>query len=234
MSNLFCSSIGKKLVMSLSGLFLITFLLVHLSLNSFLLIPDGGHMFNAGAHFMATNPLIKLVEPVLGIGFLVHIIYAAILTMQNQKARGANRYASGSATQSVSWASKNMYVLGITVLAFLVVHLVNFWVKMKFTGEGLTETEIDIAGIPTKVENAYALVNATFGMLWVVVVYVIGSLGLAIHLTHGFWSAFQTVGFSNQIWRKRLSVIGTVFAWVIGIGFSLIAVCQYLFFQQCC
>jgi succinate dehydrogenase / fumarate reductase cytochrome b subunit len=234
MSNLFCSSIGKKLIMSLSGLFLIMFLLVHLSLNSFLLIPDGGRMFNAGAHFMATNPLIKIVEPLLGLGFVVHIIYAAILTRQNQKARGANRYASGSATQSVSWASKNMYVLGITVLAFLVVHLVNFWVKMKFTGEGLEETEIDIAGIPTKVENAYALVNTAFSMLWVVVVYVIGSLGLAIHLTHGFWSAFQTVGFSNQVWRQRLSVIGTVFAWAIGIGFSLIAVLQYLFFQQCC
>jgi len=235
MSNLFCSSIGKKLIMSVSGLFLIMFLLVHLSLNAFLLVPDGGRLFNAAAHFMATNPMIKLMEPVLGLGFVIHIIYAAILTRQNQKARGANRYASGSATQSVAWASKNMFVLGVTVVAFLVVHLANFWVKIKFTGSDLlAETEIDIAGVPTKVENAYALVNATFGQLWVVAVYVIGSLGLAIHLTHGFWSAFQTVGASNQIWRKRLAVIGTVFAWFVGIGFSLIAVLQYLFFQQCC
>lgn len=231
MSGLFCSSIGRKLLMSLSGLFLITFLLVHLSLNALLLVPDGGRLFNAGAHFMATNPIIKIVEPILGIGFLVHIIYGIILTLQNRKARGTAQYESGKKTHSVSWASQNMLVLGFTILAFLIVHLANFWVKMKITGEGMEHTTIDIAGVATQVENAYALVNTTFGMLWVVVVYVIGSLGLTIHLTHGFWSAFQSIGFSNTIWRKRLSVIGTVYAWFVGIGFSLIAVCQYLFFQ---
>ncbi|MGV8829095.1 MAG: succinate dehydrogenase cytochrome b subunit [Breznakibacter sp.] len=231
MSGLFCSSIGRKLLMSLSGLFLITFLLVHLSINALLLVPDGGRLFNAGAHFMATNPAIKIMEPILGLGFLVHIIYGIILTIQNRKARGNDRYDSGNSTHSVSWASQNMLVLGITVFAFLVVHLANFWVKMKITGEGMSSTTIDIAGVPTHVENAYALVNTTFGLLWVVVVYVVGSLGLAYHLSHGFWSAFQTIGFSNQIWRKRLSVIGAAYAWFVGIGFSVIAVCQYLFFQ---
>ena len=136
MSGLFCSSIGRKLLMSLSGLFLITFLLVHLSINALLLVPDGGRLFNAGAHFMATNPAIKIMEPILGLGFLVHIIYGVILTIQNRKARGNDRYDSGNNTHSVSWASQNMLVLGITVFAFLVVHLANFWVKMKITGEG--------------------------------------------------------------------------------------------------
>ncbi|TAJ15106.1 succinate dehydrogenase [Marinilabiliaceae bacterium JC017] len=232
MSNFFGSSIGKKFLMSITGLFLVTFLLVHLSLNALLLVPDGGELFNAAAHFMATNPLIKLMEPVLGLGFLVHIIYASILTLQNQKARGNDRYASGNNTKNVAWASKNMYVLGAVILAFLVVHIANFWVKMKITGDSLLgHTHITVAGVETQVENAYALVNGTFGMLWVVIVYAIGSLGLAYHLTHGFWSAFQTFGLSNSIWRKRWTVIGTVFAWFVGIGFTLIAVLQYLFFQ---
>ena len=232
MSNLFCSSIGKKLIMSISGLFLISFLLIHLTLNSFLLIPDDGRMFNAAAHFMATNPLIKVVEPVLALGFLVHIIYAGLLTAQNRKARGSVGYASGNNTSNVSWTSKNMWVLGLTVLAFLVLHLAHFWVKMKITGDGLlAEKVIEIGGVETKVENAYALVNATFGELWIVVVYIIGSLGLAFHLSHGFWSAFQTIGFSNDVWRKRLSCLGSFIAWFIGIGFSVIAVGQYLFFQ---
>ncbi|MBN2165061.1 MAG: succinate dehydrogenase cytochrome b subunit [Marinilabiliaceae bacterium] len=232
MSNLFCSSIGKKLLMSISGLFLITFLLLHLTLNSFLLIPDGGEMFNAAAHFMATNPLIKVMEPILVLGFVVHIIYAGLLTLQNSKARGNQRYASGSKTLDVSWASKNMWILGLAVLGFLVVHIANFYVKMKFTGDPLlNEASIIIGGVHTEVENAYALVNKTFSFLWVVIVYVIGSVALAIHLSHGFWSGFQTIGFSNEVWRVRLNVVGAVIAWIIGLGFALIAVLQYLFYQ---
>jgi succinate dehydrogenase / fumarate reductase cytochrome b subunit len=232
MSNLLCSSIGKKLVMSISGLFLVSFLLIHLTLNSFLLLPDGGEMFNAAAHFMATNPFIKIMEPVLAIGFIVHIVYAALLTLQNQKARGSQGYASSNQTKDVAWASKNMFVLGLTISAFLVVHIANFWVKMKITGDGLlTETTLKIGGVETEIENAYALVNKAFSYSWIVAIYVVGSLGLAFHLSHGFWSGFQTIGFSNEAWRKRLTVLGALVAWVIGIGFSLIAVLQYLFFQ---
>ncbi len=231
MSNILCSSIGKKLLMSITGLFLMIFLVIHLVLNSFLLFPDGGQLFNAAAHFMATNPGIRIMEPLLGLGFLIHIIWASILTAQNQKARGVNRYAASNNTLKVSWASKNMLVLGITIGAFLVVHIANFWVKMKITHDGMEHTTIDIAGVSTQVENAYTLVNTTFGMLWVVIVYVVGSIGLAIHLTHGFWSAFQSMGVSNEIWRKRLTNFGYLFVWFIGIGFSLIAICQYFFFQ---
>ena len=125
-----------------------------------------------------------------------------------------------------------MWILGLTVLAFLVLHIAHFWVKMKVTGSDLlAHTTITIGGVETEVENAYALVNATFSHLWIVVVYVIASLGLAFHLSHGFWSAFQTIGFSNEIWRKRLSCLGSALAWIIGIGFAVIAVGQHLFFQ---
>ncbi|MGQ1889440.1 succinate dehydrogenase cytochrome b subunit [Thermophagus sp. OGC60D27] len=232
MSSTLGSSIGKKLLMSISGLFLILFLVVHLTVNSFLLVPDGGDLFNAGAHFMATNPAIRVIEPLLALGFIVHILYGIKLTLENRRARGPERYASGKKTSGVTWASQNMLVLGITIAAFLVLHIANFWVKMKITGDPTLEhTTVEIAGVPTQVENAYALVNTTFGYLWIVVVYVIGSVGLAIHLTHGVWSAFQTIGFSNQIWRKRLNVLGNIFAWIIGIGFSSIAILQYLFYQ---
>lgn len=232
MSSLFCSSIGKKLLMGLSGVFLMLFLLIHLTLNSFLLIPDGGEMFNAGAHFMATNPLIKIIEPVLAIGFLIHIIWGILLTVQNRKARGNDRYASGKKTAGVTWASQNMLVLGSTILAFLILHLAHFWVKMKLVGDPLLEpVTMSIGGLETEVENAYALVNATFSYLWIVIVYAVAGVGLALHLSHGFWSSFQTIGFSNQLWRKRLTVIGNIYAWVVGLGFALIAVFQYLFFQ---
>ncbi|MGQ1947442.1 succinate dehydrogenase cytochrome b subunit [Geofilum sp. OHC36d9] len=232
MSSLFCSSIGKKLLMGLSGVFLMLFLLIHLTLNSFLLIPDGGEMFNAGAHFMATNPMIKIIEPVLAIGFLIHIIWGILLTVQNSKARGNDRYASGKKTAGVTWASQNMLVLGSTIFAFLILHLAHFWVKMKFVGDPLLEpVTMNIGGLETEVENAYALVNATFSYLWIVIVYAVAGVGLALHLSHGFWSSFQTIGFSNQLWRKRLTVIGNIYAWVVGLGFALIAVFQYLFFQ---
>ena len=200
MSSFLKSSIGKKLVMSISGLFLMMFLLIHLTVNAMLLIPDGGDTYNAAAHFMATNPLIKIVEPVLGIGFVIHIIWAFILTLENRRARGNVRYASGNATNDVAWASKNMLVLGITILAFLIIHLANFWVKMKLTGDPLLEhVTVNIGGVDTQVENAYALVNTAFSYLWIVVIYVIAGIGLALHLSHGFWSAFQTIGMSNLI-----------------------------------
>ncbi len=237
MANLFSSSIGKKLIMSLSGLFLILFLLIHLTINSFLLL-DGvfgfeeGQMFNAGAHFMGTFPLIKIIEPILGLGFLIHIVYSLMLTFQNWKARGNDKYSSGNKTVGVEWSSKNMLVLGTALGAFLIVHLLNFWVKIKFTGDDLLQhAEFPYIGTGMVTgENAYALVNATFDNILIVICYVIGSVALAFHLSHGFWSAFQTIGWNNQIWMQRLKVIGSVIAWVIGLGFSVIAVGQYLFF----
>jgi len=226
MSTIFGSSIGRKLLMSLSGLFLVIFLIVHLSINLLLLVPDGGQMFNLAANFMAM-PLIKYgMQPVLFGGFIIHIIYAAILTAQNNKARGSAKYASGNNTKDVMWASKNMFVLGLTVSAFLVVHLIDFWVPLQITHSAAAVT---IDGV--EMHNTYALVNGALSEVWRVALYVVGALGLTIHLTHGFWSAFQTLGLSNNIWRKRWSVIGIAFAWIVGLGFASIAILQYALFQ---
>ncbi|WP_027473502.1 succinate dehydrogenase cytochrome b subunit [Saccharicrinis fermentans] len=224
MSNLFSSSIGKKLLMSISGLFLIIFLIVHLSINLTLLVPDGGETFNVAANFMAL-PLIKFgLQPILALGFIVHIFYGGLLTAQNNKARGNSRYASGNNTKEVMWASKNMWILGLTILAFLTVHIIDYWVPLQITHGAQSTT---IGGV--EMHDTYALVKANLQNPLKAILYIIGSLGLALHLTHGFWSAFQTLGASNSIWRKRWTVIGTVFAWVINLGFIVIAVYFMLF-----
>jgi len=237
MSNLLTASIGRKLLMSVSGLFLILFLFVHLILNSFLLL-DGvlgfekvGQMFNAGVHFMGTNPLIKVIEPMLALGFVVHIVYSLILTLQNMKARGPQTYASGKKTTGVDWASQNMLVLGIAIFSFLAVHIFNFYMKMKgyIAWEG-GEVEFPFFGSMAKGEDAYSLVHETFQILPIVILYVIGSVALAFHLSHGFWSAFQTIGWNNTIWMSRLKCISNTVAIILGGGFSIIALAQYLFF----
>ena len=218
------SSITKKLIMSVSGLFLIVFLLLHLTINLFSVIDtlkgtygaaDG--LFQAGCDFMAL-PIVTIMVPVLALGFLVHIVYAGILTAGNIQARGGlNRYAGGSKGKAESWAAKNMLLLGIVVLGLIAFHLNHFWAEMQlkeFMGE--------------HAENPYLLLNETFKNLWVVILYIVWFAALGLHLCHGFWSAFQSIGLSNQIWEKRLSVIGYAFVALIVLGFSVVAVNAYL------
>ena len=217
MSNFLSSSIGKKVIMSLSGLFLIAFLCVHLTLNLFLIFDNSGELFNHGANFMATNPVIKIVEPILAIGFIIHIIWASILTLQNQKARPI-KYAQRNQSQNATWASRNMYILGGLVLVFLVIHIYNFWWNIKVPGN-LEAVVVD--GV--EMENTYLLVSSLFKSSIVYCgLYIAGANLLGLHLTHGFWSAFQSIGFSNDIWRKRLSALGYIFAVIIAVGFSII------------
>jgi succinate dehydrogenase / fumarate reductase cytochrome b subunit len=218
------SSITKKLIMSISGLFLIVFLLLHLTINAFSILDtingtygaaDG--LFAKGCEFMAL-PIVTSMVPVLALGFFVHIVYALILTAGNIKARGGVcRYASGSKGKAESWASKNMFVLGIVVLGLVAFHLNHFWADMQlkeFMGE--------------HAEDPYLLLNATFQNWWMVAIYIVWFVALGFHLTHGFWSAFQTIGMSNQIWEKRLYFIGYIFVAVIVLGFCAVAVNAFL------
>ena len=218
------SSITKKLIMSISGLFLIVFLLLHMTINFFSVIDtfkgtygaaDG--LFQMGCDFMAL-PIVTIMVPVLAAGFLVHIVYAIILTAGNIKARGGlNRYAGGSKGKAESWASKNMFLLGIIVLGLVAFHLNHFWAEMQlreFMGE--------------HAENPYLLLNETFRNWWMVVIYIVWFCALGLHLCHGFWSAFQTIGMSNQIWEKRLTWIGYAFVAILVLGFSAVAVNAYL------
>ena len=185
----------------------------------------GPEAFNKAAHFMAINPIIKVVEPMLALGFIIHIIYASILTLQNQKAR-PNNYSTVDQSKSSKWASRNMYILGGTVLTFLIIHMINFFIKVKFGIGGHLE-EISYDGV--KMHNSYILVSALFEIWWYDLIYVIGAIFLGLHLNHGFWSAFQSVGFSNDKARKCISSFGTIYAVIIAGGFSIIPL-YFLFF----
>lgn len=215
MSTFLTSSIGKKFIMSITGFFLMTFLVVHLSLNLLLLVGDGT-LFNLAAHFMVSNPIIKVVEPILGLGFIVHIIYASYITLQNRLARPQS-YNQSSASDNSSWPSRNMYILGGLIFVFLVMHIVNFYWKLKF-GEA---PEVVIDGV--HMHDTYALVSGLFmEYWWYDILYMVGAVFLGLHLLHGFWSAFQTLGWSNIVWKKRLGVIGNIYSFVIAGGFFII------------
>jgi len=219
MSKFLTASIGRKFVMSISGLFLMVFIAVHLGLNLLLIFDSSGDLFNQGAHFMATNPLIKIMEPILGLGFVIHIVWSFFLEYQNWKARPV-KYAKKNMSGASSWVSRNMLVLGGLVLAFLVLHVINFFVKMKFTGHELL-TEVVVNG--THMENAYALVSGAFIQSTILcIVYIIAGILLGLHLSHGFWSSFQTLGLNNKYWLKRWQIIAQVYAVVVAAGFAII------------
>ena len=209
MSNFFTSSIGKKVIMSVSGLFLILFLCVHLTVNLLLLV--GPDAFNAGCEFMAL-PFIKVIEPILALGFVVHIVWASILTLQNRNAR-PQKYDVRNQSQNCTWPSRNMYILGALILVFLVLHIYNFWLAFKF---GDITDHSDLVAT-TLCDPIYA------------VIYVIAGILLGLHISHGFWSAFQSIGFSNAIWRKRLEYVAYFFAIVFAVGFSIIPIYFQIF-----
>ena len=214
------SSITKKLIMSISGLFLIMFLLLHMTINLFSVVDSfkgtygaAEGLFQAGCDFMAL-PIVTIMVPVLAAGFLVHIVYAFILTAGNLRARGGvQRYAGGSKGKAESWAAKNMLLLGVIVLGLVAFHLNHFWADMQ-----LKEFQGHHA------ENPYVLLNATFKSVWMTALYIVWFVALGLHLCHGFWSAFQSLGLSNKIWEKRLTYIGYFFIAVIVLGFAAVAV----------
>lgn len=218
--------------MSITGLFLMLFLLVHLGMNLTLMLNDvdlfgahwaEGELFNTGAHFMISNPLIRLVEPLLAAGFIFHIIYATLITLRNRKHRPTG-YAVTSGNALSTWSSKNMYILGFMLLAFLVLHIINFFWKFRFGEMPLTT----INGVT--MDDSFTVVSSLFqGSVVYCIVYILGALALGLHLSHGFWSAFQTVGWNNRKWIVRLRWISIIYALIIGIGFASIPVYFMIF-----
>ena len=233
---IFNSSIGKKFIQSISGAFLVIFLLLHGTINFFSVIDSftgkygavaadeklfsaGDGLFKLGCDFMSTG-FISIMVPVLALGFLVHIIYGCWLSWQNMKARGGwKRYEVASKANADSWSAKNMLVLGIIILGFICFHLTHFWAKMQLP---------EMFGVGNYENNPYLLLNVTFGKLWVLVLYVIWFAAVGLHLVHGFWSMFQTVGWSGQTWFKRLKVIGVIVACIIVLLFVATAVNAFI------
>ena len=215
MAKLFSSSIGKKLIMSVTGLFMILFLVMHMTLNfTSVFSPE---TFQAVCDFMAL-PIVTIMTPILAAGFLFHIIYAFILSVGNVKAvGGVKRYEVANKAAADSWAAKNMIWLGIIVLLGLGLHLSHFWSKMQ-----LAELTGDEAADPN------ALLASTFGNIWILIIYLVWFFAIWMHLTHGFWSALQTIGWSNNVWQKRTKVIGIVLVTILMLGFAVTAVAAYL------
>ncbi|MDR1056582.1 MAG: succinate dehydrogenase cytochrome b subunit [Prevotellaceae bacterium] len=211
MSNIFSSSIGKKLIMSISGLFLIVFLLLHLSINLVAIISK--EAYAVACEFMDTNIFIQIMVPVLALGFAIHIIYAIIITLKNQKARPV-KYAITSTAKASTWASRNMFVLGIIVLGFLGLHLAHFWYKMQF--------QHLVMGKEIAPETGHILISALFKQPLYAILYIVWIWALWFHLCHGFWSAFQTIGVNNQKWITRWQCIAKIYATVVAVGFTII------------
>jgi succinate dehydrogenase / fumarate reductase cytochrome b subunit len=215
-SQLFTSSIGKKIVVAVTGLFLISFLVVHVGINSCvfkdLFYPDdNGDMFNRAAEFMARTVVIRIMEYVLFAGFFIHIIQALAIEFENRSKRKIG-YDVKMGNRGSKWYSRSMGLLGTILLIFLLLHWWHFWIPSRFTHRGIEEPVLLSNGFIG--HNMFHLMKATFSEWWIVIVYVIACFSLAWHLMHGFQSAFRTLGLHN---KKYLVLINS-----IGIGFSII------------
>lgn len=215
------STLGRKLLMALTGLFLILFLVVHLAGNLQLLAGDGGDAFNLYAHSMAVNPLIRVVSIVNFVLILVHIIYSVLLTQHNKKARPIE-YAVTKPQANSSWASRNMGILGTVILIFILVHLRGFWYKLKFG----SPDKVTIDGV--EYDNAYIIVEEAFKNPIYAGFYVLSMIFLAFHLSHGFASAFQTVGLNHKKYSPLIQKIGTGFAILVPALFALIPIVLFI------
>lgn len=212
------STLGRKLIMALTGLFLITFLIIHCSINAMIFYNDGGATFSHWGHFMGTNPIIRTLEIGLVLGFLFHIVDGFMLIAQNRNARPV-RYAKTVKPQNTTWYSLNMGLLGTLILLFLIIHTYHFWIPNRVS-QGLTnweEGEIDL----------YAKMLVVFQEPWIVIVYVLGCFSLFWHLLHGFSSAFQTLGLNHLKYNGVISFVGAAFAIIVPIIFASMPIAIY-------
>ena len=233
---IFNSSIGKKFIQAVSGAFLIVFLLLHATINFFSVIDSftgkfgavaadeklfsaGDGLFKLGCDFMST-PVISIMVPVLALGFLVHIVYGCWLTFQNVRARGGfKRYEVSSKAAADSWSARNMFVLGIVILGIIFFHLFHFWAKMQMP---------ELLHVGTFENNPYLLLTTVLGKWWILVIYLIWFAAVWLHLIHGFWSMFQTVGWDGSVWFKRVKVIGIIFASLICLMFVTVGINAFI------
>ncbi|MBX2898254.1 MAG: succinate dehydrogenase cytochrome b subunit [Cyclobacteriaceae bacterium] len=217
--DLFSSSLGRKVLMALTGIFLILFLAVHLAGNLQLLKNDGGKAFNIYADFMGHNPLIQLVSKGNFAFILLHAIWGILLTIKNRKARGPVGYANPN--KSSIWASRNMGVLGTLILIFLVVHLKDFYAQAHFGSLGTQVYD------GKAVTDLYGQVAYWFKVEWYVALYVVCMAALGFHLWHGFTSAFQTLGLNHMKYNPVINFVGKAFAIIVPIAFAIIPIFMY-------
>ena len=207
------SSIGRKVIMSVTGIALILFMTFHCCMNLVALF--SGSAYNMICELLGANWYAVVATVGLGALAVCHIVYAFILTAQNRRARGDNRYAVTEKPAKVEWASQNMLVLGIIILLGIALHLFNFWYNMMFAElVGMT-----VAHHPA---DGFAFIQDTFANPVYVVLYVIWICALWFHLSHGFWSAMQTVGVNGKVWFNRWKTIGNIYVTLLMLGFLVV------------
>lgn len=222
------SSVGRKVVMSITGASLVLFLLFHASMNLVAIISEEG--YNMICEFLGANWYALVATAGLAGLVVLHILYAFILTVQNYRARGSQRYAVSANPKDVSWASKNMLVLGVIVVLGIGLHLFNFWYKMQFA------EILHMAGVAD-----VDIANATNGVYWIketfanpiyVGLYLVWLAAIWFHLTHGVWSAMHSLGLNNGIWMKRVKCISNIVSTLVVLMFAVVVV--YYFAMSLC
>lgn len=221
LTNFLTSSIGQKLIMSLTGLFLVIFLVVHLAGNLQLMSDDGGVAFNQYAYFMTSNPFIKFTSYGLYFFILLHAVQGILIALKNRAAKGS-KYAVAS-TATTTLPSRHMALLGTLIFAFLLIHMGDFWLKMKM---GSLAT-VPYDGYDAPINDLYGRVSLAFKNPLIVAAYVIGQIVLAMHLWHGFQSAFQTLGLNHKKYTPAIHALGKIFSIVVPLGFAIIPLYHY-------
>lgn len=218
MSGLLKSSIGRKIAMALSAFFLMFFLLQHFVINFTSIFPDDGSTFNKLSHFMGTNPLIQYVmQPVLIFGVVFHFVMGFVLELKNKNARKVS-YAKNNGAANSTWMSRNMIYSGLFILIFMVIHFIDFWIPELNTKYVLG----DMSGLHNGEFRYFHELQEKFVPIWRVALYCLGFVFLALHLLHGFNSAFQSVGANNK-YTRGLKTFSKIYAIGIPVGFIIIA-----------
>lgn len=212
----------RKFIIASTGLFLCLFLIVHLSANLILLLPESTarELYNSYSTTLRESPLIKVVAYVLYASIILHALYALLITLSNRKAK-PEKYAVNHFLQNSSWTSQNMGLIGTTILLFLIVHLANFWARIKLgIGE---EVRLDPLGNKDVYEVTYSL----FQNGYYVIIYCLVAIPLALHVHHGLKSAFKSLGFYHKNGLRLLAKVALVYALIMGIGFGIIPIVVY-------
>ena len=230
--HFFTSSIGKKLIMGLTGIFLISFLIVHCGLNAMIYFNDSGETFNHWAHFMGSNLIIRVMEIGLFAGILIHIVQGLVLWAQNSRARPV-KYAVNNSSFNSKWYSRSMGLLGTLIGLFLILHLYHFWTPSRLGGiagiHSLTEIRLGVEYNGQQVHDLYAEMLTVFqNNSWVVIIYVLGVISLFWHLLHGFQSAFQTFGLNHKKYTPLIKGLGIGYSIIICLLFASMPVSMYL------
>ena len=212
----------RKTLIALTGLFLCVFLVVHLSANAILLLPNdiASELYNSYSHTLRENPLITIVAYVLYVSIILHAVVALLITLHNRKAK-PSKYIVDHSQQNSAWYSRNMGILGTLILIFIIVHLANFWARIKL-GIG-DEVFLDQNGY----KDVFSVTYELFQNIWFVIFYSLLSIPLAFHLYHGLKSGFKTLGFYHKKGLRILAKVSLVYAIVMGVGFGLIPIVVY-------